>query len=101
MKCSICKIGETESGNATVTLERGETTIVIKNVPAQVCGNCGEYYLTEAITEQITRLAEEAVVRGVQVEVLTYAASVHRVVFLPYQRDVPRTQSARWAGECV
>lgn len=43
MKCVICKTGETRSGTTTVTLSRGETTVVIKNVPAEVCDTCGEH----------------------------------------------------------
>ncbi len=74
MKCTICKIGETEVGHATVTLERGNTTVVIKNVPADVCTNCGEYYLSEEITKKVMKIAEEAASRGVQVEVVNYAA---------------------------
>jgi len=30
-----------------VVLERGQTTVVIKDVPADICENAGEYYLTE------------------------------------------------------
>jgi YgiT-type zinc finger domain-containing protein len=40
MKCVICKHGSTKSGRATITLERGGTTVVIKGVPAEVCANC-------------------------------------------------------------
>ena len=47
MKCAICKYGETTAGEVTVTLERGATVVIIKGAPAQVCGNCGEYYLDE------------------------------------------------------
>jgi YgiT-type zinc finger domain-containing protein len=50
MKCIICKNGETKPGNATVTLEREGTTLVIKGVPADVCANCGEEYVDETIT---------------------------------------------------
>ena len=42
MKCVICKYGETEPGTTTITLERDNTTLVIKNVPADVCQYCGE-----------------------------------------------------------
>ena len=45
MNCVICKHGETRPGKTTVTLERKATTVVIKNVPAQVCSNCGEEYV--------------------------------------------------------
>jgi YgiT-type zinc finger domain-containing protein len=42
MKCVICKQGETQPGTTTMTLERDTTTLVFKNVPAQVCENCAE-----------------------------------------------------------
>jgi len=45
MKCLICKKGETQIGKVTVTLDRGGATFVVKNVPAQVCQNCGEEYV--------------------------------------------------------
>ena len=42
MKCVICKHGTTKAGRATITMERGGTTVVIKGVPAEVCANCEE-----------------------------------------------------------
>ena len=74
MKCVICKLGETKPGNVTVTLERGETVVIIKGVPAQVCQDCGEYYLEEAVTQKVHAQAEEAVKRNTEVEILRYAA---------------------------
>jgi len=41
MNCVVCKMGQISAGTAIVTLQRGETTVVIKNVPADVCDNCG------------------------------------------------------------
>ncbi len=73
MKCTICKTGTTQSGTATVTLQRGSTTVVIKDTPAQVCRNYGEYYLSEDATAQVHDLAEEAVRRGAEIEVIRYA----------------------------
>jgi YgiT-type zinc finger domain-containing protein len=74
MKCVLCKQGETRPGQTTVTLQRGETTIIIKGVPAEVCENCGEYYLSEAVTEQVLERAEQAVKNGAEVEILRFAA---------------------------
>jgi YgiT-type zinc finger domain-containing protein len=37
MKCAICRNGMTESGYTTVLLEKDYTTLVFKNVPAQIC----------------------------------------------------------------
>ena len=74
MNCVICKQGETRNGTATVTLERGRTTVVIKEVPAEVCENCGEYYLDEEVTQKVHELAEQSVRHGAEIEVLHYAA---------------------------
>jgi YgiT-type zinc finger domain-containing protein len=74
MNCVICKQGQTHSGKAVVTLERGKTTVVIKDVPAEICENCGEYYLNEETTAKVQELAEQAVRQGVEIEVLRYAA---------------------------
>jgi len=72
--CLICNTGETNPGTTTVTLERDNTVVVIKDVPAQVCDNCGEDYLSEDVSTGIYAIAEEAVKRKVEVEVLHYAA---------------------------
>ena len=74
MKCVLCREGETSPGKVTVTLERGGTVIVIKEVPAEVCSNCGEYYLAEEITREVLRLAEAGIEKGVEVEVIRFAA---------------------------
>ena len=70
MECVICKNGTTRKGKVTVTLERGGSVTVIKEVPAQVCQNCGEYYLDAEMTEEVLKRAEHAVSKGVEFEVI-------------------------------
>mgnify|MGYP005853406871 FL=1 len=74
MKCVICKTGDMAEGKTMVTLQRGDTTVVIKDVPAEVCGQCGEYYLSEVMTEKVLAMAEAAVSKGAEVEILRWAA---------------------------
>lgn len=74
MSCAICKQGETKAGKTTVTLERGKTTLVVKGVPAQICGTCGEVYLDRETSVRLLREAEKAATSGVEVEVRAYAA---------------------------
>lgn len=74
MTCVICKQGETAPGLATVTLQRSESTIIFKQVPAAVCGNCGEYYLSPDIAGRVLSRAEVAVKNGAEVVILRYAA---------------------------
>lgn len=75
MECVICKSGSTHPGMVTVTLQRDDSTIIFKHVPADVCENCGEYYLDENITDQLLKSAEEAVKKGAEVEILKYMAA--------------------------
>ena len=74
MKCVICKNGTTNPGHVTVTLQRGRSTIIIKEVPAEVCENCGEYYLGEEVTARVLAQAEAATAKGTQLEMTPYAA---------------------------
>ncbi|MFI3187241.1 MAG: type II toxin-antitoxin system MqsA family antitoxin [Methylococcaceae bacterium] len=72
MKCPICKHGETISGTASITLERNSATLVFKDVPAQICNNCGEEYFADSITQAIMKQAESAIAQGVQIDVRQY-----------------------------
>jgi YgiT-type zinc finger domain-containing protein len=75
MKCVICKQGETKEGTATVTLEIGKTTLVVKQVPAKVCQNCGEEYVDEKVTSQLLKQAKDAASGGVHVDVREFVAA--------------------------
>jgi YgiT-type zinc finger domain-containing protein len=70
MECVICKNGTTYLGKVTVTLDRNGSIIAIKEVPAQVCQNCGEYFLDTEMTKEVLKLAEQAVKKGVEIEVI-------------------------------
>ena len=74
MKCILCRQGSTRPGLVTVPLQRGDTTVIVKQVPAEVCENCGEYYLTQEVTEKLLARAEAAVRNGAEVEILRFAA---------------------------
>lgn len=72
--CVICKEGSYSQGTTTVTLERENTVIVVKSVPAEICSNCGEYILSEEVTEYLMQLLDQAVSNGASFEMLNYAA---------------------------
>jgi YgiT-type zinc finger domain-containing protein len=74
MKCVICRHGETNPGDVTVTLQRGSSVIIVKGVPAQICQNCGEYYLTEEVSKILMARATAAVAAGAEVEIIRFAA---------------------------
>ena len=74
MTCPICKSGTTSQGFTTLTVEKGTSTIIIKKVPADICDNCGEAYVSEEIGKKVYNLVETEVKKGIEIEVLNFAA---------------------------
>lgn len=72
MKCVVCRQGETRPGKTTLVLQRGGATVVINDVPAHVCENCGEEYVNGQVAEHVLASAESAARAGVRVEIRVY-----------------------------
>ena len=75
MKCPICKHGDLHTGVASITLERGLTTVMFKRVPAKVCKNCGEVYHDAKVTRSLLQQADSAASKGVEIDIRRYAAA--------------------------
>ena len=72
MKCLVCKFGETEPGTITYNLNSDAMTLVVKNVPADVCDACGEGYLGREVSEELHAIVEGAKKSGVEFMVRKY-----------------------------
>jgi YgiT-type zinc finger domain-containing protein len=70
MKCAICRNGEAVAGKTTVVLEREGSTLLFRNVPAQICDNCGEEYVSADVNRSLLARANEAARRGVDFEMM-------------------------------
>jgi YgiT-type zinc finger domain-containing protein len=75
MKCVVCKAGETRQGFTTVTLERGGAALVVRKVPAEICENCGEAYVSEEVTKSLLASADETLRKGVEVDIREFAGT--------------------------
>lgn len=73
--CSICKVGELKPGHVTVTLEKGVSIVLLKNVPAQVCNNCSSYFLDATMTRIVLQKAENSIKNGAELEVIQMQAA--------------------------
>ncbi len=69
--CPVCNDGVLKKGTATVTLERGETLVIFKKVPADVCDNCGAYFLDENTSENLFSRATDALNKGTELEIMS------------------------------
>ena len=75
MTCVICKHGETKLGTTRIAVERGQTVLVVRGVPAQVCDTCGEAYLSADAVDRLQEMLAAAAQGGLEVEVREYIAA--------------------------
>ncbi len=75
-KCYFCK-GKVLQQNINIDYRWGETLVVIKNVPAGVCDQCGEKYLTSDVYKELEQLAKSKshLMGKMTVDILVYETS--------------------------
>ena len=57
MTCFLCK-GELENKTSTFMAEIENSIVIIKNVPSQICRQCGEVSYADDIARQIEHIVE-------------------------------------------
>ena len=67
MKCFYCK-GETMETTTKFIVDLGRCVVIVKNVPARVCRQCGETSYSNEVSQQLEKIVE-AVKRGIMSEV--------------------------------
>lgn len=74
MICVICKNGITRPGTITATFERDEAILVVKEIPADLCGNCGEGYMAQHVTTSLLAQVQVTAKTGFEVSIRRYSA---------------------------
>jgi YgiT-type zinc finger domain-containing protein len=72
MKCIICRQADLVSSFTSIIFERDEFKLVINNIPAQVCPECGEAIVTEEVALRLLAKAEDEADQGLLEAVLEY-----------------------------
>ena len=67
--CPICG-GNKRSAKTTFSVDKGETLIVIRDVPATVCAQCGEEWIDDETAQKVERIVDEAQAKNAQVEIV-------------------------------
>jgi YgiT-type zinc finger domain-containing protein len=65
----MCK-GKLRDGSSTFTADLGNCIIIIKNVPSQICGQCGEASYSDEVSrrlEQIVNTIKRTIVTEIAV----------------------------------
>jgi YgiT-type zinc finger domain-containing protein len=71
--CPLCG-GQLSVELATIPFVSGQSVVVIKQVPAEVCDTCGEPFLHAEATDVVSSLLEKALASSAEVSVMTYSA---------------------------
>ena len=72
MNCFMCK-GKLENKNTTFMVELDNCIIIIKNVPSQVCKQCGEVSYSDEVAKQLEKLVNRVRDSITEITVINYS----------------------------
>ena len=75
MNCLMCK-GTLENKNTTFMVELDNCIIIIKNVPSQVCKQCGEVSYSNEVAKRLEELVNEVKNSITEITVINYTEEV-------------------------
>ena len=73
--CPLCK-GSIVNGVSTFTVDLGFGVVVVRDVPATVCSQCGEEWLSDNTAMKLENIVETARQKHVTVEVARWSEAV-------------------------
>lgn len=74
MRCPVCKT-EMKEGKTELTLKRQRSVVVMEDVPAMVCPQCGEASIDASVSQAAYEIAEKEIRRGVALEFCKFKAA--------------------------
>ena len=75
MYCFLCK-GSLENRNTTFMVELDNCIIIIKNVPSQVCKQCGEVSYSNEVAKHLEELVNSVKNAITEITVINYTENV-------------------------
>jgi len=74
--CPLCGGKLVANQLATIPFVLGKVVVVVKDVPAEVCRNCGEPYLAGIVTDRLLNLLERFAHLPIEISVTSYSELV-------------------------
>ncbi|QSV44553.1 type II toxin-antitoxin system MqsA family antitoxin [Geobacter benzoatilyticus] len=71
--CPLCG-GDMETGKTTFTADLGFGVVVVRNVPATLCSQCGADWIDDATAARIEKIVDDARSRHAIVDITDLAA---------------------------
>ena len=72
MNCISCK-GNLVKGNVNHVVDFDGHIIIVKGVPANICKQCGEYFLENSIAIKVEKIIEDAKKNKAEIIVINYS----------------------------
>jgi len=70
-QCPLCG-GEKKPGKTTYSVDLKDGVVVVRDVPAQICSQCGEEWIDAQTAHVLEQIVHKARKRACQVEVLSF-----------------------------
>ncbi|MPM71411.1 hypothetical protein SDC9_118376 [bioreactor metagenome] len=74
MNCVMCK-GRLIDGKVNHIVDINSHIIIIKNVPANICTQCGEYYIDNKTALIIEELIDKVLISNTEVMIINYPSA--------------------------
>lgn len=72
--CPLCG-GERKIGNTTYSVDLGFGVVVVRNVPAKICNQCGEEWIENTAAKELEKIVENARLTHCQLEVIPFQSA--------------------------
>ncbi len=66
--------GEQTQGMTTFTVDKGSMLVVVRNVPAMTCRQCGDAWIMDSVAEELEGIVSDARAKRSQFEIIDMAA---------------------------
>lgn len=71
MKCEFCK-AELINGKVNHIVDLGDGIVIIKNVPANICRQCGEYYVDTQTALKLENIVDRVKKEKAEVLIISF-----------------------------
>jgi YgiT-type zinc finger domain-containing protein len=75
MRCFMCK-GKLEDMRTTFMVDIGNCIVIVKNVPSQVCAQCGEVSYSDCIAARLETIVNDMRNASTEIAVVNYSENV-------------------------
>jgi len=71
-KCPLCG-GEKKEGSTIHTVDLGFGIVIVKDVPAKVCSQCGEVWISSDVASKLEKIVDLARKNHLQLELISFS----------------------------